>query len=86
MAKWARSGHGVRILIMAEGATSRDVNRDRNARSTEISALAKAAQNSGDILGVRCFTLLDFPDNRMDSVDRLDVVKAIESQIEKYYP
>ena len=29
MAKWAKDGHEVHALIMAEGATSRDKKRDR---------------------------------------------------------
>jgi LmbE family N-acetylglucosaminyl deacetylase len=30
--------------------------------------------------------LLDYPDNRMDSVDLLDVVKSVEERIEKLQP
>jgi len=86
IAKWSQQGHSVNVLIMAEGSTSRSATRDRQGHATELSGLKKAAQQAGHILGVTSVTLLKFPDNRMDSVDRLDIVKAIEAQIEQYQP
>ena len=29
---------------------------------------------------------MDFPDNRLDSIDRLDLIKSIEKRIDKYQP
>ena len=86
MAKWAREGHEVRALIMAEGATSRAKYRDRELHTDELSMLAKSAKKASDILGVKSTELLDYPDNRMDSVDLLDVVKSIEDKIQKLKP
>ena len=63
---------------MAEGATSRNHVRDPKISSKELSLLKNAAQSAGNTLGVSSVKLLDFPDNRMDSLDRLDVIKAIE--------
>jgi LmbE family N-acetylglucosaminyl deacetylase len=86
MAKHARQGDVVHILILAEGATSRATNRDRSQWKSEISALAKAAYKAGDILGAKSVTLRDFPDNRMDSCELLDVVKTIEQAIAQHRP
>jgi LmbE family N-acetylglucosaminyl deacetylase len=86
MAKWAKTGNEVHVLIMAEGVTSRDMQRDRNARLEELSFLGQTAKKAGEILGVQSVELLDFPDNRMDSVDLLDVVKVIEDYVEKLKP
>ena len=86
MAKWSRDGHRVHVLIMAEGATSRDKKRDRYAWKGELSNLFRFAKKAGEILGVESVELLDYPDNRMDSVDMLDVVKSIEEHIEKRKP
>ena len=86
IAKWTASGNIVHILIMAEGATSRSSIRDREAKSEELSLLEKSANSAGKILGVASVKLLDFPDNRMDSVDRLDIIKAIEEEIKRLKP
>ena len=86
MAKWAKSRDKIHVLIMAEGATSRDEKRDRIIREKELSLLAKSAQKASEILGVQSVELLDYPDNRMDSVDLLDVVKTIQVFVEKVKP
>ena len=86
IAKWVKDGHDVYVLIMAEGATSRDKTRARGTRQKELSHLAQSAKMAGKILGVHSVELLDYPDNRMDSVDLLDVVKAVEERIKKLQP
>ncbi|HIC44402.1 MAG TPA: PIG-L family deacetylase [Sulfurimonas sp.] len=86
VAKWTEAGNEVHILILAEGATSRDAVRNPGNRIDELSALAKAAHSSGDILGVTSVRLLNFPDNRLDSVDLLDVIIAVEEQIKRINP
>jgi LmbE family N-acetylglucosaminyl deacetylase len=48
--------------------------------------LAQAAQTAGTILGAASVELLDLPDNRLDSLDRLDVIKLIEERIARYQP
>lgn len=74
------------VLILAEGATSRLSDRDRDLCQTELSSLAASAQRAGEILGVSSSELCSFPDNRMDGCDLLDVVKVIESAVEKHCP
>ena len=86
ISKWAAEGNEVHILIMAEGETSRDSLRNRSAKSEELFQLNKAAQQAGSLLGASSVSLLNFPDNRMDSLDRLDVIKAIETEITRLDP
>ena len=86
IAKWTTSGSIVHTLIMAEGLTSRDLVRNRKTKSDELLLLEKSAHSAGNILGTASVKLLDFPDNRMDSLDRLDVIKAIETEIEQIKP
>lgn len=86
IAKWSSQGDDVHILIMAEGLTSRDYYRDREKKLAELSKLAQCAKFASEILGARSVDLLDFPDNRMDTVAQLDVVKAIENKIEQLKP
>lgn len=86
IAKWSQKGNDVHILIMAEGATSRDVKRDPKMRDSELLHLKKMGQKSSVILGAKSIEFIDFPDNRMDSVEFLDIVKSIESHIKRVKP
>lgn len=86
IARHADAGDQVKVLIVAEGATSRQQQRDRGQASEELSALVLAAQKAGVILGAQGVEVLDLPDNRLDSLDRLDLVKQIEERITRHQP
>lgn len=86
IAKHVKAGDEVHILILAEGITSRDKKRDPENRTEELSKLKKTAQDANKVLGVTSLEICDFPDNRMDSVDRLDVIKVVEEFIIKERP
>jgi N-acetylglucosamine malate deacetylase 1 len=73
IARHTKAGDKVTVLILATGLDSRgtaDAQAHRNLRHQ--------AEMSANILGVRDLRFADFPDNRMDTVALLDVVKAIE--------
>jgi LmbE family N-acetylglucosaminyl deacetylase len=86
IARHADAGDQVQVLIVAEGATSRQQQRNRLQAGDELSALAQAAQMAGSILGAAGVELLDFPDNRLDSLDRLDLIKRLEERIDRHQP
>lgn len=86
MAKHAVNGDEVHVAILAEGVTSRDEKRSREKRNTDLSQLAKSANKANSILGVKSLTLHHFPDNRMDSLDMLDVIKVIEDHVSRIKP
>lgn len=86
MVKHIENGDDVHVIILAEGMTSRDATRNRDGRSDDLTTLADTAKKANDIIGVTSLYLHDFPDNRMDSLDLLDVVKVIEGFIETYQP
>ena len=86
IARHADAGDQVQVLIVAEGATSRQQHRDRSQATDELSALAQAAQQAGAILGAQGVELLGLPDNRLDSLDRLDLIKRIEECIAHHQP
>ena len=86
IARHADEGDQVQVLIVAEGATSRQQQRDRAQASGELSSLLQAGQTAGSILGAAGVELLDLPDNRLDSVDRLDLIKLVEARIVCYQP
>lgn len=85
MARHAARGDVVHTMILAEGVTSRDGQSDA-AQQRKLVALHQAAQRANDCLGVKKVELLGFPDNRMDGVDRLDIIQAIEAKIAKFRP
>ena len=86
IARHADAGDQVQVLIVAEGATSRQQQRDRLQAGDELSTLAQAAQTAGSILGAAGVELFDLPDNRLDSLDRLDLIKRIEQHIDHHQP
>jgi len=79
MARHVRAGERVDVLIMAEGLTSRDDARDAAARVDDLEALKRVARAANTALGVTDLEFAGFPDNRLDGVDLLDVVKAVEA-------
>jgi LmbE family N-acetylglucosaminyl deacetylase len=76
----------VHVLIVAEGATSRRITPDGPGFKDQLSQLAASARRANELLGTANLELLEFPDNRLDSVDLLDVVKAVESFLAKCKP
>ena len=86
IARHSDAGDQVQVLIVAEGATSRQEQRNRNQATDELFGLAQAAQKAGAILGAQGVELLGLPDNRLDSLERLDLIKQIEERIERHQP
>jgi len=73
----------VNTLIFSKGILSRDnlKNKKRKVLSNEKSAIA-----ANKILGVNKLEILNFPDNSLDSVPRLKLIKEIEKRIKKFNP
>ncbi|CVK21897.1 MULTISPECIES: PIG-L deacetylase family protein [Sporomusa] len=84
--KHVLNGDEVHVLIMAEGLTSRDVRRDVSLRNKELSQLYANTYQAAKIMGVKSLKICDFPDNRMDGVELLDVVKKVEEMVETIKP
>lgn len=84
-ARLSAVGKDVHVVIMSGGATSRYANPDE-APEAELAALKKAANEAAGILGIRRPRLLDFPDNRFDSVPLLEIVHAVEGVVEEIGP
>ncbi len=81
LAAHADKGNSVHVLILAEGATSRAEVRDAEKDAPAISALRQAAEKALRAIGGQSLSFGNFPDNRMDSVDLIDVIKKIEHEI-----
>lgn len=79
LAAHADAGDEVRIFIMATGATSR--GGDQGAY---IATLRAQAQAAAKVLGAAEVKFGDFPDNRMDTLALLEVVKAVEAYLASF--
>lgn len=86
IARHAAAGDRVHIVIAAEGATARDAVRDAESRRAEIERLKDASRRAAQELGAASVRFLGFPDNRCDSVDLLDLVKAVETAMTELRP
>jgi N-acetylglucosamine malate deacetylase 1 len=82
IARLAADGADVHILIVAEGATSRG---DEGGQDT-VKALKQAAAAAAETLGALPPRFLGLPDNRLDSVDLLDVTQMIEATVDELTP
>ena len=84
--KHVADGDDVHIVIMAEGITSRDKVRDVAKNSTTLQELSTKSHLVAEALGARTLNMLQFPDNRMDNRDLLDVIKSVEQIIDDIKP
>jgi N-acetylglucosamine malate deacetylase 1 len=80
IAKHVANGDMVHVLFMTDGVSSREL------KAKESSERLTAAQNAANILQVVSFSNFNFPDNKMDSIPLLDVVKEIEAKITQIQP
>ena len=80
IAKHIERGDSVHLLFMTDGVASR-IGSKNNAEER-----LTAAQDAAQILGVNSFTSFNFPDNKMDSIPLLDVVKEVENKITELQP
>ena len=77
-----KSGDEVVVTCLSDGVTS----RDENSGGAEIETRRHAARSAAKVLGVKDVSFGDFPDNKLDSVPVLEVIKRIEAVIERVQP
>ena len=72
------------VLILGEGITSRNIID--NKKIEELSKLKREMFGANKILGTKEVFIDDLPDNKFDIVPLLDIIKIIESHIQKINP
>jgi LmbE family N-acetylglucosaminyl deacetylase len=77
----AARGDQVHVAIMAQGLFSRGTPAE-----AEQAALRSACKNANAILGVASLECFDLPDNRLDSLDLLDIVQQVEALVQRHQP
>jgi LmbE family N-acetylglucosaminyl deacetylase len=98
MLRHAQKGDFVKVTYFATGITSRRSANYRNKTSyeqnknetklmqKEIQSLRNDAKKSCNILKVKDIKFYDFPDNEMDGIPLLKIVKVVEKEIKETKP
>jgi len=79
------NGDRVDILIVGEGFTSRNADAG-SLDSSRVSELKSCARSAAELLKANEPEFLNLPDNRLDSINLLDIIKPIERVIGKVNP
>ena len=86
LARLAAEGCAVHILLMADGETSRTAGAGQMNIPGRLTARNAAASAACKILGCTSVEALDLPDNRLDGVELLDVIKHVETFVQRFQP
>ena len=84
-ARHAANGDKIYAVILGEGQTSRGEHREDISREA-VNELHADTLISAKAIGYSDVFFEDFPDNRFDEVDLLDIVKAVERRIKELKP
>ncbi len=79
--KYKKDGYKINIIFFTDGEGSRD---NRNIK--DIKKRRSSAIKSSSLLGCKNPIFFNFPDNQLDKVPRLEIVKKIELILEKTKP
>lgn len=85
ISRMTRAGAEVYVGVLGEGVTAR-YSRPEDADPNELREIREKCEEAARVMGVKDVLTHDFPDNRFDSVDLLDVVKVVEGWIEQVEP
>ena len=86
IARWSLEGRAVHILIIADGESSRDTDDPSPVRQRNITARNSSALAASRLLTCKTVEILGLPDNRLDGVQLLDIVKQVETYVLRYQP
>jgi LmbE family N-acetylglucosaminyl deacetylase len=84
-ARLVQEGCEVYFAILGEGITSRHEEREA-ADAAELLRLREHAHTAGRKIGVKEVLLHKLPDNRLDTIPLLDVIKIVEDLVRKLNP
>ena len=76
----------IKVLILGEGITSRDKERDPKKRRIELKIHNENILNAKKILGYDILKTCNLKDNRFDSYPLLEIIKIIENEKAEFKP
>ena len=74
------------VVILGEGITSRADDRDTAKWEKELNIHRKNIKEAQQCIGYHSVSTYNFPDNRFDSVELLDLIKTIEKEKASFKP
>ena len=74
------------VVILGEGITSRSEKRNSEEWQKELDIHKKNIQEAKKCIGYHTISTYEFPDNRFDGVQLLDIVKVIEKEKNQFSP
>lgn len=81
IAKHVSEGDDVFVIFLTDGETSR-----KNTSNYDVERRFTAAKKAASILKIRKTYFYQFPDNSLDTIATLDVIKVIENAIKDCHP
>lgn len=81
IAKSISNGDSVFAIFLTDGISARDFSNKKDIENRK-----KSANQAHELLGLTDVRYLNYPDNRLDSIDLLDLVKDLEVHIEQIKP
>ncbi len=81
IARHVQQGDTVHVLFLSRGTGSR-----QGSNEYQLTELRDRANRACAVMGVASTTFEDFPDCRLDSVDRLDLIRTVEAFIRSFGP
>jgi LmbE family N-acetylglucosaminyl deacetylase len=79
-------GCTIRAVILGEGITSRSDQRDAEAWKHELERHRQNIYKAQAEIGYQSVGIYQFPDNRFDSVDLIDIIKTVEKEKKEFAP
>jgi LmbE family N-acetylglucosaminyl deacetylase len=76
----------IRVIVLGEGLTSRSNSRDPEKWKNELETHKNNIYKAQKILGFESVGIYNFPDNRFDSVNLLDIIKVVEKEKYEFNP
>ncbi len=81
IAKHVKNGDKVNVLFLTDGVSARIDQTKANKKERK-----KAAEKASKTLGIKKTFFKDFPDNKLDELPILEIIKAIEEIVKKIKP
>jgi len=74
------------LIILGEGITSRSESRNVSLWENELQIHKANIKKAQKAIGYHTLSVHDFPDNRFDAVNLLDIIKVIETEKNTFNP
>lgn len=86
LAKRAAAGDEVKMIVLSDGLTSRARSLELGLQAIDLDILEKQGRAAAATLGIHDVEFFRLPDNRLDQIPLLDIVKTIETKKIRFRP